>query len=321
MSENNRMLSPRPLKEGDQVAFVATARKVSPEEMEPAKKLLQSWGLQVVEPEHLYDSDHQMAGTDATRAAMLQWALDCDDIKAIFCVRGGYGTVKIIDLVDFSHFALNSKWIVGYSDVTVLHSHIQRTLGIETLHAIMPINIPTDADSRSYPAIDTLHNALWGNPFTYVDPFIDGTAHPLNRAGYGEGVLMGGNLSVLYSLLESPSSIDTQNAILLIEDLDEYLYHIDRMMAALKRAGKLAHLRGLVVGALSDMHDNTIPFGMTAEEIVWEAVKEYQYPVFFNGKFGHIGTQNMSLTLGKKVFLEVTPEGDVTLSDCPILGH
>lgn len=304
------MIIPELLTQGDRVMLVATARKVSPSEMAPAVALLSSWGLQVVVPPQLYASDHQMAGDDVLRATLLQQALDDEGIKAVFCVRGGYGTVRIVDRIDWSHFCWHPKWIVGYSDVTVLHSHIARQFDIATLHAIMPVNIPADAVTTSYPALSSLHDALFQGGVNY--PCL-ATATQF-RPGTALAPVVGGNLSILYSLCGTPSDIDTRGKILFIEDLDEYLYHIDRMMQSLQRTGKLAHLAGLMVGALSDMHDNTVPFGMTAEEIVWDAVKDYHYPVAMRCPMGHIGTDNLALPLGIKATLSVAADGKVQLA-------
>lgn len=294
------MIQPLFLKPGDRVAIAAPARKISQQELAPAVKLLQSWGLEVVIPEHLFDEENQFAGSDDTRAALMQHLLDAPDIRAIFCARGGYGTVRIIDRLDFSNFAESPKWLVGYSDITVLHSHIHRHLGIETLHATMPINISDKELRHPSPAVETMRRQMFGESLEYACP-----AHKLNRTGKATGLLVGGNLSMLYSLCGSESDIDTAGKILFIEDLDEYLYHIDRMMMNLKRCGHLAHLAGLVVGQMSDMHDNSIPFGHTAEEIVRDAVAEYGYPVCFNFPAGHNGTENRALKLGHSTTLMV----------------
>lgn len=295
------MLRPPYLRRGDLVAIASPARKVSHEELLPAIRLFESWGLRVALPDHLFDSHHQWAGTDQTRAALMQRLLDDPEVKAIICARGGYGTVRIIDQLDFSAFIQHPKWIVGYSDITVLHSHIYRHCGIETLHAVMPVNITTETAGQPAPAIATLRQALFGGE---ADCRFD--CHPLNRAGVGEGPLVGGNLSILYSLCGSPSAIDTRGKILFIEDLDEYLYHIDRMMQNLKRNGSLAQLAGLVVGRFSDMHDNAVPFGMGAEEIIKACVEEYAYPVAFGFPAGHIGIENRALFLGRKASLETS---------------
>ena len=301
--------NPIPLKAGDRVAIAATARKVSPQEMEPAIKLLQHWGLEVVIPEGLYAEDHQMAGTDEHRAAVLQRLIDDTDIRAILCARGGYGTVRILDRMNLAPLEQNPKWIIGYSDVTALHSHVHNLLGMETLHATMPINIPPDVAAVPYPATDSLRQALFAGSCQYNLQ----CSTTLLRPGKAEGVVVGGNLSVLYSIMGSPSDIDTAGKILFIEDLDEYLYHIDRMMMCLKRSGKLCNLSALIVGGMSDMHDNAIPFGKTAEEIIWDAVKEYDYPVCMGMPFGHIGMENRALTLGRQTKLNIQPNGDVTI--------
>lgn len=295
------MNCPQRLRTGSRVALVATARKVSPEEILPSAELLRSWQLEPVVEDELYFSDNQMAGNDDHRAKRLQHFINDNTIDAILCVRGGYGTVRIVDKVDFSPLLSNPKWIIGYSDVTVLHSHIARHCQLATLHATMPLNIPADTALWHTPAIESLHRALFeGIVQTHANP------SPLNRTGSCQAPVVGGNLSVLYSLCGSNSDIDTSGKILFIEDLDEYLYHIDRMMQNLKRNGKLERLKGLIVGAMSNMHDNTIPFGKTAEEIIWDTVKEYNYPVAFHIPTGHIGLDNQALLLGVPTTLDIT---------------
>lgn len=284
---------PSPLQKGDVVAIVATARKISKEEIEPALKTLNKWGLQAVLAPDLFDEENQFAGSDAHRAANFQWAIDNELVKAVFVARGGYGTLRIIDKIDFSKFSKAPKWICGYSDVTVLHSHLS-SLGFASIHGTMPINF-----SQSAEATESLRKALFAENISY-----ETLPHPLNRPGESEGELIGGNLSLLYALSGSVSDIDTENKILFIEDLDEYLYHIDRMMLQLKRSGKLKNLKGLIVGGMTEMKDNKIPFGKTAEEIISEAVSEYSYPVCFNFPAGHI-ERNLALYIGKDVRLSV----------------
>lgn len=293
------------LKAGDLVALAATARKVSPGEVEASVRLLESWGLRVAVPEGLFEADNQMAGSDARRAERFQKLIDDREVRAIICARGGYGTVRMIDRVDFAPLARCPKWVVGYSDVTVLHSHIGRHCGIPTLHATMPLNVPADACRTAYPATESLRQMLFEGK-AYYEFVNEGVV--VNRQGCCTAPVVGGNLSVLYSLLGSASDIDTEGRILLLEDLDEYLYHIDRMMMALRRAGKLQGLRGLLVGAMSDMHDNAVPFGRTAEEIVRDAVADYGYPVAFNCLFGHIGTENRALPLGVETKVRVASD-------------
>jgi muramoyltetrapeptide carboxypeptidase len=306
------MIHPDFLAKGDKIAIVATARKVSPEEIRPSVELFRSWGLDVMYDNRLFASDNQFAGSDELRAACLQQYLDNPELKAIVCARGGYGTVRIIDRLDFTVFARHPKWIVGYSDVTVLHSHIHNDLGISTLHATMPLNIPADATEKSYPSIESLKAALFGDLQSYSASQLLTPSSGHNRCGRCRGQVVGGNLSILYSLCGSASDISTEGKILFIEDLDEYLYHIDRMMQNLKRTGKLHKIKGLIVGAMSDMHDNTIPYGKTAEEIVLEAVADYDYPVLFSENFGHVGTENLALPLGVEVEMVVN-EDDISL--------
>ena len=295
------MKSIEPLKKGDIVALAAPARKVSPKEMAPAITRLNAWGLNVLIPEGLYAEEHQFAGSDDHRTALLQDLLDNPEVKAILCCRGGYGSVRIVDRLDFSHFKDHPKWIVGYSDVTVLHSHLH-TLGFPTIHATMPINFGP-AESA---ATESLRRVLFGEKIDYAwNEIPHNTSFQNNRTGTAEGMVVGGNLSILYSLCGSRSQIDTQRKILLIEDLDEYLYHIDRMMQGLKRCGMLDGLAALVVGGMTEMHDNTVPFGKTAEEIVADAVAGQSYPVAFNSPFGHLGDNNLALPMGIKMRLEV----------------
>ena len=301
---------PPRLKAGDRVAIAAPARKISPAELEPALRLLEAWGLEVVLPDHLFDADHQMAGSDEVRARVLQGLLDDPEVKAIFCARGGYGTVRIVDRLDFSRFARSPKWIVGYSDITVLHCHVHSRVNVATMHATMPIDIGPEAVGQHTAATETLRRMLWGETMQYRC-----RSHPLNRFGTAEGLLVGGNLSILYSLTGSASDVDTEGKILFIEDLDEYLYHVDRMMMNLKRSGRLAGLAGLVVGAMSGMHDNAVGFGRTAEQIVADAVAEYGYPVCFGFPAGHIGDGNCALAMGCRARLGV--EGDAELLFAP----
>jgi muramoyltetrapeptide carboxypeptidase len=287
------MTTPPYLKKGDKIAIVATARKIPEEQVQDAVKFFTDCGFEVVFGKHTFNEHHQYSGTDEQRAADLQQVLDDNSIKAVISARGGYGTIRIIDQIDFTNFRKHPKWIIGYSDITVLHSHIHN-FGIETIHATMPVNFTQNPE-----ATDTLKKALTGEKLSY-----EVGSNPMNRKGNTEGELIGGNLSLLYALCGSASDIDTGGKILFIEDLDEYLYHLDRMMINLKRSGKLRNLAGLVVGGMTDMKDNPVPFGKTAEEIVMDAVKEYSYPVCFDFPAGHVG-QNLAMILGRKVKLNV----------------
>lgn len=293
------MLRPPALQKGDTIIILSTARKISEQEIAPAIAIFESWGLQVLIGKTIGLEDNQFAGTDAERLADLQAAMDNPQIKAIVFARGGYGTVRIMDGIDYEAFMQQPKWLVGYSDYTFLHTHISNTIGITTLHATMPINF----EKNTPEALETMRRELFGEKNIY-----EILPHPLNRIGEGKGIMIGGNLSILYSITGTKSGMNNYNKILFLEDLDEYLYHIDRMMLNLKRSGKLAGLSGLVVGAFSDMKDNTIPFGKTAEEIIAEHVAEYNYPVCFNFPAGHIN-DNRALVMGGSYTLQVTEKG------------
>jgi len=298
------MTTPPFLKKGDTVAIVSTARKISEEELQPALSLLEEWGLNVVLGKSIGASDNQFAGDDALRASDFQAQLDNPEVKAIWCARGGYGTVRIIDLLDFSSFRKSPKWIVGYSDITVFHNHIHN-LEIETLHAQMPLDI----ENKSKATKESIFDVLFGN--NYSIEFTSGKS-AFNRNGKATGQLVGGNLSMLYSLCGSTSAINTKGKILFIEDLDEYLYHVDRMMQNLKRNRLLENLAGLIVGGMSDMNDNTIPFGKTVEAIIAETVSEFKYPVYFNFPAGHV-KDNRALIMGRKA--EFLVSGSMTQLD------
>jgi muramoyltetrapeptide carboxypeptidase len=291
------MILPSYLKKGDTIAIIATARKVSKEEIQPAVAFFESYGISVLLGKNLFESNNQYAGNDFQRTEDLQWALNDKNSKAIIIARGGYGSVRLIETIDFTEFKSHPKWLVGYSDVTVLHNAINN-IGVATLHATMPLNF-----SKNKEATKSMIDALFGNLNE-----IQADENYSNVFGMAAGQLIGGNLSLLYSLSGTPFDIDTTDKILFIEDLDEYLYHIDRMMMQLKLSGKLKKLKGLIVGGMTDMKDNAIPFGKFPEEIILDAVKEYNYPVCFDFPAGHID-KNLALYFGKEVELNVHDEG------------
>ncbi len=295
------MKTPPYLKKGDKVAIVCTARSYSSDEAVEAISLFESWGLEIEFGSTIDVNVNQLGGTDEQRTEDLQRMLDRKDIKAVWIARGGYGTVRIIDQIDFSGFVQNPKWVIGFSDITVLHSHIHN-LGVATLHAIMPYSVP-----RALPeARETLFRALFNEEYSFRIK-----SDPGNKSGVTEGLLIGGNLSIIYSLLGSQSSLDTAGKILYLEDLDEYLYHIDRMFYNLKRNGYFDKLNGLIIGGMTDMHDNQIPFGYDVKQIVLDITKEFGFPVCFEFPAGHI-PDNRALKLGTKVCLEVN-EVETTL--------
>lgn len=293
------MQAPPILQKGDQIRIISTARKISKDELQAAISLLESWGLKVSLGQHLFGEDHQFAGTKAERIADLQAALDDPDCRAILCARGGYGTVQLIDQIDFNQFKKQPKWVVGYSDVTVLHNHINQNFGIETLHATMPINFPKSGENE---ATKSLRKALFGEQLSY-----EFEAKPQSILNFEEieAPIVGGNLSILYSLSGSESQLSSKGKFLFMEDLDEYLYHIDRMLMNLKRAGLFEGCKGILVGGMSDMNDNTIPYGKTAEKIIFENCSEMGIPIVFGVPAGHIDN-NCALIMGRKLRLKRT---------------
>lgn len=295
------MQLPPYLKSGDLVGITAPARWVDPEDIRHFLTFLEKEGLKTMTGS-IYNRHHQFAGEDKDRLNELQQMLDHPDIKAIFCSRGGYGTLRLLDKIDLRGFAQHPKWLVGFSDITALHACLQMRIGMASIHGAMPYTLREATDAED-PAVSSLFGILKGDLPSYAVP-----AHPLNREGTGSGILLGGNLSVLYSLTGTLFQIPTRGAVLFLEDVDEYLYHIDRMMQNLKLAGMLENLAGLVVGGLTDMHDNEVPFGMDAAEIIRSAVEEYDFPVCFDFPAGHVDG-NMAMVLGRQVSLEVTGEG------------
>ena len=293
-SSTTATVAPPFLKKGDKIAITCPAKKL-PNPMTDAVTLLESWGLEVIQGETLSASYHQFAGDDDLRARDLQRFIDDDSIKTIIAARGGYGTIRMIDKVDFSPLATNPKWLVGFSDITVLHAHLYANYNLQTIHGQMPVTIP---DASKY-SLETLRKALFGDEFDYTFD-----SHDRNRKGLCTGPLIGGNLSLLVAVSGSVSDYNYDGGILFIEDVGEYLYSIDRMVRMLDRAGKLKNLAGLIVGGFTELKDNDIPFGQTVPEIIMEVVKKYDYPVCFDFPAGHI-PDNQSLILGKTLNLVV----------------
>ncbi len=280
------------LQKNDTIGIAATARHIDEVTIANTVKLLESWGLKAKLSSALFERDNAFAGNDVSRAKAFNELLLDKEVKAILLARGGYGTVRIIDHIDFSHFAENPKLIIGFSDVTVIHSHINKHYTVPTLHACMPITMQGSYYNET--TISSFQNALLNNKINYTF-----AQHVLNRKGDVTARLVGGNLSVLYSLLASDSLVSFDDCILFIEDIGEYYYHIDRMMIALKRAGKLAKLKGLLVGGMSNMNENASPFEFNKNcyQIINETVAEYDYPVYFGFPAGHEAL-NVAIRLG-----------------------
>lgn len=292
------MKIPKFLNKGDKVAIVCPASYIKGN-IDIALTQLKEWGLEVQVGATVSSQYHQFGGTDALRAQDLQEALDNPEIKAVFAARGGYGTVRIIDQLDFSKFAEDPKWLIGFSDITVLHSHIHNQLGIATLHGQMPKSF----DDSSKEALASLRRALFGESLDYSYQQSD---FP-NRSGEATGELIGGNLAILQSILGSVSDGSYAGKVLFIEDVGESFYNIDRMLWTSKRAQKLDKLAGLIVGGFTSLKDSEPSFGQRFEEIIMDKVAEYSYPVAFGYPAGHID-DNRTLMMGAKIHLSVKNE-------------
>jgi muramoyltetrapeptide carboxypeptidase len=296
------MITPQPLQKGDTIAFASPARSTTPEMIQFSVRFFEENGFKVrVDPE-VFAVDNQYGGSDAVRAAHLNTLISDPDVKAIICSRGGYGGMRILDRINFIPLIDHPKWLTGYSDFTVFHAQLLRQYHMESLHAPMLFEF----EKTTSTALDSLLGCLTGAAPEYHFP-----SHACNRSGKVTGQLVGGNLSILYSLVGSASFPETNGSILFLEDVDEYLYHIDRMMLSLKRAGLLRNLTGLVVGGLTAMRDNSVPFGLSAEEIILEHVSEYNFPVCFGFPAGHL-SDNRALIMGRQTQLNITSGKETT---------
>ncbi len=296
------------LKKGDTIGLVCPAGFMPLEKVQTAIDTLQQWGF-TVRPGNTIGggSQNYFSATDDERLNDLQQMMDDKNIKAIMCARGGYGTGRIIDKLNFKKFKKHPKWIIGFSDITILHSHLYSNHKIASLHAPMAAAFNDEGYKNEY--VQSLYMALVGTEANYKCE-----AHEFNKPGVAEGRLVGGNLALLVHLAGTASEINTKNKILFIEDIGEYIYNIDRMMYQLKRSGKLEKLAGLFVGKFSDMKDTERPFGQTAEEVIRDVVKEYDYPVCFNFPVSH-DKENYALKIGVKYTLTV--DAIVSLKELP----
>ncbi|WP_316841062.1 LD-carboxypeptidase [Pedobacter gandavensis] len=280
------------LKKGDKIGIVSPAKKLTTD-LSKAIGVLTHWGLEIIMAEHVYASHDQFAGTDEQRRKDLQNFLDDPEIKAVFASRGGYGTIRIIDELDFLKFQEQPKWVIGFSDITILLSHILAQTNTQSIHGQMPKTFE-DGTAES---LESLRKALFGEALTYsYDSEFE------NRQGSATGTLIGGNLTLLLAAEGSNSAFDYTDKILFIEDVGEHEYAIDRMMRALKRSGKLSKLKGLIVGAFNGYEIEELPFGQCPEQIIQEVVKDYDYPVCYNSPVGHIN-DNRAMIIGKSVQL------------------
>jgi muramoyltetrapeptide carboxypeptidase len=291
------------LQKGDLIGICCVAGYITMEDVQPSVNKIKEWGFEVKLGDTVGKKDFTFGGTDEERLQDFQQMLDNKNIKAIMCARGGYGCVRIIDKIDFSKFILHPKWIIGFSDVTVLHCHINRNYSIASLHSKMCNSFPADltsAEPVQIDSIESIRKSLAGEKMNYVV-----APNAQNKIGIAEGTLIGGNLKTIETLAGSISDIKTDGKILFVEDTDEYLYSIDRMFWNLKRSNKLSNLKGLIVGGFKIKKDDEgEEFGKTLEEIVLEKVKEYNYPVCFDFPVGH-QKDNFALKCGVKHQLNV----------------
>ena len=298
----SKLIQPPYLKAGDTVAIVAPSGvlKNRTDEVARAKKLLESWQLKVVIGAHVFSKDNHFAGSDQARCEDFQNALDNPNIKAIWSARGGYGTVRILDKLDYTKFMQQPKWVIGYSDITALHNQIH-TKGVESIHAIMCVSLPDDI-TEIKESIDTFKAAIFGKPINYT---LQGSSY--NREGKASGPLVGGNLTMLHTMLGSNTSIDVSGKILFIEEIGEYKYHIDRMLQSLKRAGYFDNCKGVIVGDMSRMRKNTTLWGTSIEQLILDALKDYNFPIAFNMPAGH-EDDNRAMIMGRTIQLAVSSE-------------
>jgi len=288
------MIQPPNLHKGDSIAIVAPAGFLkSNESIQSGLALAKKWDLNVLLGKHLFKKEGHFAGTDAERLSDLQTALNTTSVKAVWCARGGYGTNRIIDKLDFTSFKKQPKWVIGYSDITILLNHINN-LGVESLHAIMPTS---ESAIKNDLATISLYKALFGKPLNYEIP-----SNKNNVPGQAKGLLVGGNLSLLVASLGTNSAPNCKDAILFIEEIGEYQYRLDRMLYSLKRNGFFESCRGVLVGGMTDIPKNDPDFGKSTEQLILDVIARNDIPIIFDVPAGHI-TKNCALILGRKVFI------------------
>lgn len=288
------------LSKGDTIGIVCPSGYMAFEKAQSCIDTLQQWGFKLKIGNTLGNQFNYFSGTDEERLNDLQMMIDDDEVKAILCARGGYGLSRIIDRINFERFKKKPKWIIGYSDVTILHAHLYSQLNIASLHSPMASAFNNGGAENEF--VQSLKRAMMGELSNYSC-----STHPLNKAGEARGELVGGNLSLLIHMIGTASDIDTKNKILFLEDVGEYLYNVDRMMMQLKRSGKLENLAGLIIGGFTEMKDTTIPFGQDVYDVISDKVEEYNYPVCFDFPVSHT-EKNYALKVGVEHQLTVGDE-------------
>ena len=312
IEDNALFVSPAFLKAGDIIGITSPAGYITTEEIRSAVQKMESWGYKILVGETIDKRDFTFGGTDEERTSDFQQMLDDPKIKAIMCARGGYGIVRIIDKLNWEKFKAKPKWIIGFSDVTVFHSHLNKNFGIASIHSKMCNSFPDDwslAEPIQIETIEAIQLALSGKKMKYI-----AVPNPQNKLGTADGVLIGGNLKMLETLAGTKSDINTAGKILFVEDTGEYMYNVDRMFWNLKRTGKLSQLKGLIIGGFKiKVDEDSDDFGKTLQDVVLEKVKAYRYPVCFDFPVGH-QRNNYALKCGVRHRLAVSPD-DVILKE------
>lgn len=289
------------LKPGDTIGICCPAGAVDAPAMESMYRQIRQWGFNIKIGKNVGNSYFKFSATDAERLKEMQKMLDDESVRAIFFARGGYGSVRILDKIDFTKFVKYPKWLLGYSDITCFHNHIHSNFDIQTIHGHM--GSAYQAENQDLESTQSIYDAITGVAHTY-----NFETNRLQTNGIASGQIVGGNLALLSDLIGTKSDIDTNGKILFIEDISEYRYNIDRMMWQLLRAGKLDNLAGLIVGTFNDTQDNEIPFGITEQEIMHEKVKKFKYPICYNFPVGH-QSKNWALKIGAEYKLDVSQKG------------
>ncbi|MDG1219270.1 MAG: LD-carboxypeptidase [Flavobacteriaceae bacterium] len=294
-----QLIQPEHLKSGDTISILAPSGVLNnfDNKITKAINIFKSWGLNVVLGNHIYDKNGHFAGTDKNREKDFQKALDNKNIKAIWCARGGYGAVRIIDKLNFDNYLKNPKWIIGFSDITVIHNKLN-FLNSESIHAMMITGFEDIGQNNN--SLSKLKNVLFGDSLSYSI-----ASNKNNKTGKSEGIIVGGNLTLIQSTIGSKTELKMKDKILFIEEIGEYAYHIDRMLYSLKRAGYFENCKGLIVGQISDVKKNTTDFGRSINELILDVLDEYNFPILFDFPAGHEKT-NFPIILGRKVILDVS---------------
>lgn len=298
------LIPPPYLKKGDTVAIVAPSGILKNRftEIDNAKALLKSWGLHTLVGKHIFKNGNHFAGTDAQRCEDFQSALDNPNVKAIWCARGGYGTVRILDKLDYTKFKENPKWLIGYSDITALLNQINN-LGYQTIHSIMCMSLKNPKNPDVMASVSQFKKALFGAPISYSIP-----PSKYNQLGEVNAPIVGGNLTILQTMLGSATAINTAGKVLFFEEIGEYKYHIDRLLQSLKRAGYFENCAGVMVGDMTKLRKNTTVWGTTAEQLILDVLKGYNFPILFNVPSGHEAL-NKALYFGRKAKVSVSESG------------